>query len=143
VRGADAPTDDVEAGDLPEDVYLKKPHGFWLHDEQDAVREAKRTGRGLLVSFWADWSDECVQMDQQTLRVPAVRAEIFGGYVPLRIDVSEETRLGRNLLERYQVDHLPAIILLDDDGHELDRIGEYVSEEILLARLRAPRTEKR
>lgn len=138
VPGGDVLTDEA-AGDLPDEVYAARARGFWRLDEADAVQEAKRTGRRVLVSFWADWSDECVQLDEQTLRVPAVRAEIFGGYVPLRIDVSEESRRGRVLLERYHVDHLPALILLDDDGRELDRIAEYVSEEVLLERLRAPR----
>ena len=140
VRGADAPGEVDEAGDLPEAAYFAKSRGFWRHDEEDAVREAKRTGRGLLVSFWADWSVECTQLDESTLRDPTVRAEIFGDYVPLRIDVSEETRLGRVQLERYRVDHVPAIILLDVHGRELDRIDSFVSDELILDRLRARKT---
>lgn len=135
IAGADAPEEPSALGDYPESMYLKKPRGFWHHDEQGAVREAKESGRGLLVSFWASWCDVCRRLDDDTLRAPEVRAAIYGSFVPLRIDVSEETRLGRVLLERYRVDHVPAIIVLDDDGRERDRLDHYVSEDVMLERI--------
>lgn len=138
VQSGDVASDDVEIGELPEAAYMNKARGFWRHDEVDAVREAKRTGRGILISFWADWSDECVRLDHDTLRDPDVRAAIFGKFVPLRIDVSEATRVGRRQLERYRVDHVPAIILLDAQGRELGRIDTYVSNEVMLSRIHGP-----
>lgn len=137
VAGGDAPEEVTGRGDPPESMYAKKLRGFWLHDEEEAVREAKRSGRGLFVSFWASWCEDCRKLDEETLRAPEVRAAIYGAFVPLRIDVSEETRLGRLQLERYRVDHVPAIIVLDDDGHERDRLGAYVSEEVMLERIAA------
>ncbi len=135
--GADRLTRVDELGDLPEDGYLVTSRGFWRQNEEESVREARQTGRGLLVSFWADWCFACLELEEGPLREPAVRAEIFARYVPLRIDVSEETRLGRTQLARYGVDHLPAIIIIDDRGRERARIGEYVSEQVMLERLRS------
>jgi thiol:disulfide interchange protein len=137
VRGGDAAAEVDEPGDLPDALHAPRGErrGFWRLDEEAAIREAKRTGRGLLVSFWADWSEDCVELHQKTLRDPSVRAAIFGGYVPLRIDVTEESRLGRIQLQRYGVAHLPAVILLDDEGNELDRVEELISEKGMLERL--------
>ncbi len=135
VAGGD--TYDSALGDLPEAAYAKQPAGFWRHDEAEARREAKRTGRGLLVSFWADWCDDCAKLHTATLRDPAVRATLFGAFVPLRIDVSEDSQLGRQQLLRYRVDHVPAVLFLDGDGRERLRFEEFVTEETLLDELGA------
>jgi hypothetical protein len=134
VAGADDTSEEQPRGDLPESAY-HRPAAFWRRDEAAARREAQATRRGILVSFFAEWSDDCRQLEDDTLLSPEVRGAIRQGYVPLRIDVTEETRAGRELLERYRVDQLPAIILLDAQGHELDRINEFVTQEALLDRL--------
>jgi hypothetical protein len=141
VAGADDGSEDLPRGDLPEDSY-ERPKGFWRRDEAEARREAHATRRGVLVSFFAEWSEDCRQLEDDTLISPEVRGAIREGYVPLRIDVTEETRAGRALLERYGVDQLPAIILIDVQGHELDRINEFVTQQALLDRLARSKHER-
>jgi hypothetical protein len=136
VDGADAPghEDPLPRGDLPESM-LPVPGRYWMRDERLALREARATGRGVLVVFHADWSAECRRLDDDTLSDLAVRDAIRKRYVPLRIDVTEETKLNRRQLERYRVLTLPAIVRLDARGVEHDRITAHLAPDAMLERL--------
>jgi len=138
LEGADATgaeSEERHAGDLPETGLSQQPSAFWVGDEARAIREARETGRGLLVDFYAEWCDACRLLDHDTLRDFEVRDAIRRRYVPLRIDVTEETFASRDQLQRYRVVQLPAIVMLDERGAESDRIEQYVPPAVMLRRI--------
>lgn len=122
----------VGTGELPE-MSDRRVDGFWEWDETLATTRARERGRGLLVDFYADWCDPCVELDRDVFADPEVRAKISGGYVPFRVDVTEFTRTNREQLERYQVDQLPAVLIFAPDGKLRVRFDEVVSAERMLA----------
>lgn len=145
VRGGDTAQshpDDAHPGDLPE-TMLTSAQSYWNTDEQLALAKARESGRGVVIQFYADWCDACRFLEGDTLRDHDVRAAILERYVPLRIDVTEETFETRDQLERYRVLQLPAIILIDEQGKERDRIESYVPAEAMLQRLGDARTATR
>ena len=115
----------AERGDYPETGVVKSD-GWWEHNELDAYRTAASSQRGVLVDVSAVWCVPCVLMDRDVFSDPMVRARIASSFVPLRIDVSEETRANREQLQRYRIKRLPAVLLLDASGRVLDRIESYV-----------------
>jgi thioredoxin family protein len=132
VHGGDAmKAEDDEPGDLPETGFAPT-HGFWRSDERAAAREAKAYGKGLLVSFFAEWCDECRRLERDTLRDPEIRRVVVGRFVPLRIDLTEETRENREQSERYAVSRVPSLLVLDAAGRELYRFEAYVPPDTLL-----------
>ncbi len=133
-------SEDAVRGDLP-DSALTPALGLWRSDESRAWREARDTGRGVLVEFAAEWCMPCRLLETKTFNDEQVRAAMAADFVPLRIDVTEETMLGREQLERYKVVGLPAILVLDSEGKEIDRISHFVDATTLLRRLKAARAK--
>jgi thiol-disulfide isomerase/thioredoxin len=105
----------------------------WLGDEVAAVALARREHRALLVDFFAAWCPPCQLLEATTLRDPLVWTEIELAYVPLRIDVTEETARTKALLELFRVDALPALVVVDASGREIDRLRQYLPAAELAA----------
>lgn len=125
---------DLPYGELPETALFD--HGdMWRNDERLAFAEARDTGRGVLIDFWAMWCIPCMRMEAETFRDPEVQVRINAAFVPLKVDVTEETRDNRQQLERYDVAKLPVIVLLDAQGRELARVDEFLGPSEFLERL--------
>jgi len=133
--GSDRGRDDRPRGDYPEMAFVER-EGFWRVDESRAAREARATGRGLFVDFYAAWSEPSRRLDDEVLRDVETRAAIAARYVPLRVDVTEESAKGRELLERFEVDRLPALVMVGPDGVEEERVVAVVSARELVERIR-------
>lgn len=70
-----------------------------------------------------------------------MRAELGTFFVPVRLDVTEQTERNRQRLRHYRVYSLPAILVFSPEGREIDRISAFINAEALLERLRAVRDE--
>ncbi|MEX0704839.1 MAG: thioredoxin family protein [Planctomycetales bacterium] len=99
----------------------------WRHDMQEAIREAERLDRPLLVRFSASWCTHCSRMEWRTFRDEQVVAHVNGSFVPLELDAdaNEET------LESLGVKLLPTTLVLTADLKEVARITGYKSAEEL------------
>ncbi len=60
-------------------------------------------------------------------------------FVTLRADMTAESDDNTALTEKFQIQGVPTIVLLDTAGNEVDRLVGYVGPEELLARLRRVR----
>jgi thiol:disulfide interchange protein len=132
--GADEP-ESTPRGDYPVFQLANDASGFWRFDEERARRQARASGRGLFVAFYADWSDGARRLDDHALSDVQARAAILARFVPLRVDVTEESMASREQLTRYGVDRLPAIVMLGPDGEEQDRVVDAVDALALLSRV--------
>jgi thiol-disulfide isomerase/thioredoxin len=128
-------------GDLPETAY-PRDDDLWRSDERRAVSEARDSSVGMVIDFWADWCDACWRFEKETFGDPAVRGLISSRFVPLRIDVTEDSFLNREQLQRYSVTSLPTVLLLDANGREVERIDKFMESQAFLARLEAARQKR-
>ena len=88
----------------------------WLHDEEQAFSESKRTGKPVLVEVWAEWCTACKLMDRNTWSDPAVQREVRRRFVPLRIDFTDETPASSARREVYGVEGLPTVLACRTPG---------------------------
>jgi thiol:disulfide interchange protein DsbD len=88
----------------------------WLHDEKAAIAEATRTGKPILVDFFADWCAACKELDVHTFSNADVQAVVADQFIPLKVDATDETDEVTRLTSKYGVPGLPTVLVFGCDG---------------------------
>lgn len=101
----------------------------WLKDYDKAIAQAKELGRPVLIDFAASWCAPCVMMDKHVWPKPTVLEALDSKVVPLRVDVDAKATLP--LVEKYKIEFLPTVLLIDAEGHELKREGFVDAEQVI------------
>lgn len=89
-------------------------------DLDQAVAQAARAGRPVMVDFYADWCTSCKEMEATTFLDPAVR-KALSGMVLLRADVTANDANDQALLKRFGIYGPPTIAFYGRDGQERSR----------------------
>lgn len=101
----------------------------WLEDYDEALARAKQLDRPVLIDFATTWCAPCVMMDKHVWPKPAVQEALDSKVVPLRIDL--DAKSAPPLVEKYSIEYVPTILLIDAQGQELKREG-FVDDEQLI-----------
>ena len=88
----------------------------WLHDEKAAIAEATRTGKPILVDFFAEWCAACKELDVHTFSNAEVQAVVADQFIPLKVDATDETDEVTRLTSKYGVPGLPTVLVFGCDG---------------------------
>jgi thiol:disulfide interchange protein DsbD len=88
-----------------------------LGDLEAAVADASKTGRPLLLDFYADWCVSCKEMEKYTFSDPAVQ-HALGSFVLLRADVTANDAADQALLKSFGIFGPPTIAFYGTDGIE-------------------------
>ena len=89
-------------------------------DLDQAVAEASRDGRPVMIDFYADWCTSCKEMEATTFLDPVVRGALSGS-VLLRADVTADDANDEALLKRFGIIGPPTIAFYGRDGRERSR----------------------
>lgn len=103
----------------------------WLRDEAQAVAQASREHRPLLVDFGAEWCLPCKEMERRTFADPAIQREL-SRFVLLRIDCTEGTQESEALQKKYDSETLPSVLLFDGSGKKVAKLSEFTPPDKLL-----------
>ncbi len=105
---------------------------------QPFFEEAKRTGKPLLLDFYADWCISCKEMEIKTFTNPAV-AKKMQEYILVQADVTSNTAAHQDLLKRYGLFGPPGILLFNPAGEEQSnqRVVGFMPPDRFLLRLSA------
>ncbi len=104
---------------LPTPKYL----GNWLTDYNRAKAIAQSTDKPMLLAFTgSDWSGACIQLDKDVFQAEAFKGYARDHLVLVRVDFPRKTQLpdeladqNRDLSRKYEIEHLPTLLLLDGD----------------------------
>jgi len=108
----------------------------WQGDEKKALAMAKETNSPILLDFSAEWCESCKELDHILFQDQKVLTKMKQ-FIPLRIDVTNDSPENTEILRKYGVMSLPAIIFVQPDGKTLKkpRIHGLISVERFLEAL--------
>ena len=100
--------------------------------------EAKRTGKPLLLDFYADWCISCKEMEIKTFANPAV-AKKMQDFILVQADVTSNSAAHQALLRRFGLFGPPGILLFNAAGEEQtnQRVVGFMPPDRFLLRLNA------
>ena len=100
--------------------------------------EAKRTGKPLLLDFYADWCISCKEMEIKTFQNAAV-AKKMQDFILVQADVTRNTAEHQALLKQYGLFGPPGILLFNPAGEEQinQRVVGFMPPNRFLLRLNA------
>lgn len=86
-----------------------------------ALLEAKRSNKIVMVDFFTTWCVPCKKLEQTTWHDPTVIEWLNAKCVALKIDAEKETELAK----RFAIKGYPTILFVKPDGNELGRLVGY------------------
>jgi thioredoxin-related protein len=105
-------------------------------DPDEALLEARRDKKPILLDVETGWSAWCTRMQRRTYADAGVRADIARAFVPSRIDAEEDRRRvqyggrewsHRGFADRLKVSTYPTTVFLAPDGTPITRVPGYVA----------------
>lgn len=121
---------------LPKTIEAEIP---WQPYSEQALVEARRAGKGVIVDTFADWCIPCKELDQRTFTNAAVKAEAER-FVALKLDLTRSDRGSEaaRAKDRFRIRGVPTIIFLDDAGKERTelRLEGFEKPDAFLARMK-------
>ena len=106
-----------------------KPVSVWRTDYAQAMAEAKRLNRPVVIHFGARWCPPCQRMERETLNTPELLQMLSSGFIALKLDADAHGEAKRH----FEVENLPTDLLVSPEGKVLVRKVGYQSKQDYLA----------
>ncbi|WP_123535513.1 DUF255 domain-containing protein [Halosimplex salinum] len=84
----------------------------WREWGPEAFGRAAGSGKPVLLSLWAPWSEDCREMDRTTYSEPRIAANVNDGFVPVRVNVDRHPRVR----DRYNMGGFPSTVFTTPEG---------------------------
>ncbi len=102
----------------------------WRTDIDAALAEAKEKNLPVMVDFAAEWCAACHEIDKHVFHDSRF-VEKIKGFIPLRLDVTNESPENEAKLKRFEVFSLPSIVFVKASGEVMKepRINGFIPAE--------------
>lgn len=127
------------AADEPGNATAAAEEVVWQTNYAKAFAESVETKRPVLIDFAASWCVPCRLMDKHTWSDAEVQQVLSEDIIPLKVDM--DTTEVHPLVDRFEVEFVPTVLLVDPDGKIIFRAG-FVDAPQLLELLQQSRVEQ-
>ncbi len=100
----------------------------WLNNHTAGFAAAKKAKKGVMLDFAAEWCAPCEELDK-TFGTHGVREKLLAKFVPVKMDMTKQTKADSALMKQFKVTQLPTVIFLDANGKERKRIGDALKPD--------------
>lgn len=113
-----------------------------LMSYNEAVAEAKKEGKTVLIDFYADWCKYCKKMDETTMSDSKVMEKLSANFVRVRINTDRpegepivyksRKMTAREFSAFMQVPGLPSLVFLDKDENVITLIPGFIEKDVFI-----------
>lgn len=96
----------------------------WAGSYAAAVKEAKRTGRPIMIDFFADWCGWCKRLDADVYTADPV-IKVSKKFISVKLNTETDDE-GRTLAAKHQIESLPTILFVNASGEIVGKIQGYM-----------------
>ena len=123
----------------------------WSTDLDKALETAKKENKAILVEFTgSDWCPPCIMMRKEVFSKKEFVKAASKNYILVEIDMPRDEKLkdvkekNTPIVEKYNIDGFPTVVLLDSNGKEFTRFyaTEHPKIDAFLAHLDASLEKK-
>ncbi|PKL49713.1 MAG: hypothetical protein CVV42_05090 [Candidatus Riflebacteria bacterium HGW-Riflebacteria-2] len=110
----------------------------WQNNLEQALSEAKQTGKPVFVDFRADWCTVCKDLEINVFPHPSV-SPLLQRLITVKIDATSPNDEINSILQKYNIVGLPTLIFITPDGEEIKnlRVVGYIEPEKLEKKIRS------
>lgn len=116
---AKSATADASPGHTPAPAGSMDKYGFIVNAPKQALEQAARENKPLIIDFFGIWCPPCNMLDQEVFSSKEFR-NASAQFVKLKVDADSEYSWA--LKEKYKVGGYPTVIFTSSSGEELSRI---------------------
>lgn len=98
---------------------------FFQGSLEEAKAIAEKTGKHILVDFYAQWCAPCKWMEETSFADQQVKNILEDKYISVKINIDEFE--GYNLKQQYEIRYLPTILIFNKKGKIIERVEETMS----------------
>jgi thiol:disulfide interchange protein DsbD len=99
-------------------------HSIWVETDTEGFSQAGKTGKFVLMDFFAEWCPACLELDEKTWPDPSVQSEL-NRFISVKLDLTKTNEETKALLKKYTIIGMPTVILFNSERSELFRFEGY------------------
>ncbi|MEE9439152.1 MAG: thioredoxin family protein [Saprospiraceae bacterium] len=96
----------------------------------EALRKASEEGKLVFMDFYASWCTPCKWMEQTTFTDTRVVTSLNKDFISIKVDIDDIE--GFQMKNRYEVNFLPTILILNSKGKMVERIEQTMVADDLI-----------
>lgn len=103
---------------------------FFKGTFQEALEKAATENKPIFLDIYATWCGPCKMLKKRTFSDKEVGDYYNANFINIAVD--GETKEGRELINNYQVNSYPTLLILDKKGKQLTKQVGFVEPHILV-----------
>ncbi|ANQ48277.1 thioredoxin family protein [Flammeovirga sp. MY04] len=100
---------------------------FEINDLHTAQKKAKKEQKGIFIDIHTNWCKNCEWMQEEVFKTKKVSSYYNNHYINLSVDA--ESKLGKTLVEKYNLSIYPSYLYLNQDAEALHLVTGLKSKE--------------
>ncbi|RJX30521.1 MAG: DUF255 domain-containing protein [Desulfarculus sp.] len=111
----------------------------WQPHSDQLLSQARQQGKPVIIDFYADWCAPCRELEDITFHDKQVVGLADKSFVMIKVDLTgRDDALHPGLLQKYGVQGVPTVVLLDAQGREQRdlRLVDFLPPDQFLARMK-------